>query len=297
MSLLIFTLSLNSLLMFVLPVLLAIFLARKFGLTGRLWWIGAATFLLSQVGHIPFNFLMDRWLNTFTLPPENIGLLISAALLGLSAGLWEEITRYGVYRWWARDARSWPKGLMLGAGHGGIEAMIIGGLALLTLINMIVARNMDLSTAVPADQLVQAQRQIAEYWSTPWYASLLGAIERVFTIIFHLAASVMVLQVFIRKQMRWLWMAVGWHALMDGLLVYTLTTWGPYQTEAMLAGFTLVSLAFIFLLRPSEPDLLFHENLEDNDYFQQNVDREAEDQPHLPDIAETPENLDQTRYS
>jgi len=240
---------------------------------------------------------MTIGLNSFPLPPENLGLLINAALLGLSAGLWEEITRYGVYRWWARDARSWAKGLMLGAGHGGVEAMIIGGLALLTLINMIVARNMDLSATLPADQLVEAQRQITEYWSTPWYASILGAVERFFAIIFHLAASVMVLQVFVRKQKRWLWMAVGWHALMDGLLVYTLTTWGPYQTELMLAGFTLVNLAIIFLLRPSEPDLLFHENLEDNADTQQKADREAEDHERLPDIVETPENLDQTRYS
>jgi uncharacterized membrane protein YhfC len=53
-------------------------------------------------------------------------LLIIAGFLGLSAGFFEESARYVVYRWWARDARTWSQGLMLGAGHGGIESILLG---------------------------------------------------------------------------------------------------------------------------------------------------------------------------
>jgi len=36
-----------------------------------------------------------------------------------------------------REAKTWSKGVMYGIGHGGLESMLlIGGLALATLINM-----------------------------------------------------------------------------------------------------------------------------------------------------------------
>jgi uncharacterized membrane protein YhfC len=43
---------LNGLLMILLPIGLGIYLTRKLSLGWRLWWIGAGTFVLSQVGHI-----------------------------------------------------------------------------------------------------------------------------------------------------------------------------------------------------------------------------------------------------
>ena len=60
MDLLIITRLLNWLLMIGLPVGLGVYLTRRFRLGWRLWWIGAATFVLSQVGHIPFNWILTR---------------------------------------------------------------------------------------------------------------------------------------------------------------------------------------------------------------------------------------------
>jgi uncharacterized membrane protein YhfC len=246
---------LNGLLMILLPVGLGIFLSRKLKLGWRLFWIGAATFIFSQVGHIPFNYGLTYLFRAGILPspPEAWQLAFNAVVLGLSAGLWEEGARYVTYRWWAKEARSWGEGLMLGAGHGGIEAIILGFLVLLTYINMVVARGMDLGNLVSGEQLTSAQAQIQAYWSIPWYASLLGALERVFALTFHLAASLLVLQAFIRRQAGWLWLAIGWHTLLDGATVYTAGIWGPYLVEVMLAGFALANLGIIFALRrPNE---------------------------------------------
>ena len=111
---------LNGLLMILLPIGLGIFLTRRWKMGWRLWFIGAGTFILSQVGHIPFNLLMSLLLNRtplVELPPAG-QLVFNAAFLGLSAGLFEELFRYGMFRWWARDARSWRTGVLTGAGHG-----------------------------------------------------------------------------------------------------------------------------------------------------------------------------------
>lgn len=285
------TYPLNGLLMIGLAVGLGIWLTKRFNLTWRLWWIGAATFVLSQVGHIPFNAGLTILFNRGILPtpPENAQLIFNAIVLGLSAGLWEELARYTTYRWWAKEARSWRKGLLLGAGHGGIEAILLGGYVLYVFIRIVALQGADLSAVFPADQLDLAQAQINAYWSAPWILTFLGAVERFFTLVAHLALSLLVLQVFTRKKAYWLWLAVFWHAFLDASTVFSAGTWGTVTTELILGGITILNLGLIFLLRQPEPEEpeLDHSN-------------EPLPDPHripsLPGIEVTPDNLDNTRY-
>jgi hypothetical protein len=195
--------------MLALPIGLGVYLTRRFGWGWRLWWIGAGTFVFSQVGHIPFNAGLTALFqnNILPAPPDAWKLPFNAVVLGLSAGLWEEIARYATYRWWVKEARTWRKGVLLGAGHGGIEAIILGLLVLLAYVNMSIAAQMDLTGLVPADQLALAQQQISAYWSAPWYASLghwSAPSPRPST-----SPPDAVLQAFTRKQIRWLWLAVA----------------------------------------------------------------------------------------
>jgi uncharacterized membrane protein YhfC len=298
MTILHITYPLNGLLMIIAPVLLGIYLRRKFGLKWRLWWIGCATFIISQVGHIPFNIALGRLFELLPRLPDSMIPATNAVVLGLSAGLWEEVARYAAYRWWAKDARSWTQGLMVGAGHGGIEAIGLGLYVLFIFINVLVASNMDLTTAMPPEQALQAQEDIRAYWSVPWAATLLGALERAFAIVLHLSLSLLVLQVFIRRQIFWLWLAILWHALVDAIGVYTVVVLGPYESEAMIAAFVLVSLAIIFLLRPSDqPDMIYHEGEERPSPDVEEPELPERSRGAMPDIVESAENLDKTRYS
>ncbi len=256
MDVLFFTHFLNSLLMIAMPIGLAIYLTRKFHLGARLWWIGAATFVLSQVGHIPFNiFVQPLFMNRpgiVAMQPATQRLIL-AIFLGLSAGLFEELSRYGMFRWWAKDARSWQKGILTGAGHGGIEAIILGALSLYGFIQLVALRDVDLASRFPADQLALAEQQVRGYWSMAWPASLLGALERFFTIPIHICMAVLVLQTFVRRQGFWVWLAVLFHALIDTTAVIV-----PYYlpgawVELFVIFFGLVSIALIFMLRQPEP--------------------------------------------
>jgi uncharacterized membrane protein YhfC len=279
---------LNGLLMILLPIGLGIYLTRRWRLGWRLWLIGAGTFILSQVGHIPFNLLMSWLLNRtplVQLPPAG-QQIFNAVFLGLSAGLFEELFRYGMFRWWAREARSWRTGILTGAGHGGVEAILLGLLALLALLQLAAYRGMDLAALVPADQLALAREQMAAYWSMTWYDSMLGALERLFTIPVQIAFAVLVLQCFTRRQSYWLWLAVGFHALIDASAVIAVNYFGVYGAEAIVAGFSLLSLVVIFRLRRPEPA------------------PDAEPPPPPPmtgftarPIVETSEKLDNTRFA
>jgi uncharacterized membrane protein YhfC len=250
------TYSLNALLMMALPVGLGIILARHYGLGWRLFWIGAVTFVASQAVHIPLNIGLTRlaaggYLST---PPAQWKLLTNAVILGLTAGLCEETARYLVYRWWIKPARTWREGLMFGAGHGGVEAIIFGALAGLAFVQLAALQNVDLNTlGLSAEQLAALQKQIAEYWSAPWYASLLGAVERAFALCFHLSAAIMVLQVFRRRNILWLAAAILWHTVTNAIAVYVSQTWGIYAAEAVIAGVAVMSLGLVFALRGREP--------------------------------------------
>ncbi len=260
MSPLVFTRFLNGFLMIAIPIALAIYLARRFRLGWRLWWIGAAGFIISQVGHLPFNWILNRLfvMGMLPTPPNSWRLIFFAILGGLSAGLFEELTRAGIYRWWADDARSWRKGFQLGAGHGGAEAIILGGLVLIGFVNVLILSGPDAARLVSPDQMALVQQQVAAYWSGNPFLALLGAVERVFSIINHLALSLIVLQAFIRRQPAWIAVAVLYHTLLDGSMAYCAglwgkQTWGMLAVEGIIGIGALVSLMIIIVLYRPEP--------------------------------------------
>lgn len=281
---------LNGLVMVAWPIGLGVLLTSRFKQNWALWGIGAGTFILSQIGHIPFNaaltLLFERGI--LPAPPEEWALLVNVTILGLSAGLWEELARYATFRWWAKDARSWRKGILLGAGHGGIEAIIFGVLVLVGFISMVSLRNVDLAAIVPADRLQATQREVTAYWDATWYDSLLGAVERIFTIPVQISFSVLVLQVFTRQRKFWLWLAVGWHTLVDAAAVYMLIQRGAYIAEALVGISCLISLGMIFALRTPEP-------------APPPEPQEPSPDPSQPvlvePIEETEDNLENTRYN
>lgn len=241
--------------MVAIPLTLAIILSHRWKLGWRIILVGAATFILSQVGHIPFNALMTLLLSKTALVNFSVqgALIFNAIFLGLSAGFFEELFRYGMFRWWLKDAHTWRKGILAGVGHGGVEAIILGGLALFSLIQLIAARKMDFSTVYSGEILRIATEQVSAYWSATWYDSLLGAVERLFTIVVQISLAVIVVQCFIRKQKRWLWLAIGYHALIDAVAVYATSKLNPYWVEGIVGLFALISLGIIFILRSPEP--------------------------------------------
>jgi uncharacterized membrane protein YhfC len=291
-TILIFTYPFGILLVLVAVFGLGVFLRRKFNLGWRLFWIGGALFIISQILHIPFNILLNRLFDSgvIPLPPQQYLLIFSAILLGLSAGLFEEITRYVGLRWWAKDARSWSKGLLFGAGWGGMEAIIFFVvIMLLNYIVLLALRPVDLSTIMPPEQVLPLQQGLDLFWGVSWYDSLLGALERLLVLPIQIALTIMVLQVFLRGQSRWLWLAIAWHALLDAVCVMSVRQWGAYATEGILAIFTLLSIGIIFLLRNEDLD-------EEEDDLMPTGDWEPEPVT-LPPIEENEDTIEGTRYS
>src|SRR5512146_2191047 len=141
----------NFLGMIALPIILWIYFTRKFSLSWKLVLAGGLTFIGSQILHFPLVLALGPSMKGLTL-------LVNAIILGLLAGIFEETARYILFKWLLKKSRSWNEGVLVGLGHGGTEAVLLGLAAAATLVAMISYRNLDLSTipSIPAEQLEAA---------------------------------------------------------------------------------------------------------------------------------------------
>jgi len=289
----------NSLLMIGMPVLLGIWLARRLKVEWRVYGLGMVTFVASQVLHIPFNqWLLSPVMQRLGLEPAagNAALALVAVLLGLSAGVFEESARLLMLRGPLREARSWSEGLMFGAGHGAIEAILLGLLSLNAYVQLVALRNVDLATVLDPARVEGVSAALTTYWSLPWYQHLIPALERAFALGLHVGLSILVLQAFVRRNYLWFVLAVLWHAAVDALGVFALSTWGVYVTEALIGVAALVSAALVLRLRPGEESLPAAAAVDSPPLPPRAPAPAAMDASRQPNLDLDPETLERSRY-
>ena len=214
--------------MILLPVALGWMLVRRLETPATLLAWGAGTFLFAQVLRLAYLQLVAVLFETGALPMPTAAYLaaFNIALLALTAGIFEEGARYLGYRKAIPNARSWNSAVTFGAGHGGIESILLG-IAMLWQ-----------ATTLPGG---------AE--TVPWFMPLLGAMERVFALCLHVTLAVVVLQAITRGNLWWLVAAVAAHAAANAIGVGVLAVYGPFAAEAALALIAAFALAVLFRLR------------------------------------------------
>ena len=241
--------SISILFMLLLPIILAVLLRRRYRVYWMLFVVGTITFLGSQVVHLPLN----SWLSSIGILPESpqmdgAPLWRTALLLGLSAGLCEELARaigYAVVKW----ARRFEDGIMLGLGHAGIEAMIFGGvLTAATISSLLSLQGVDLETMnMTAAQMEAISLQSAQFSTSPLYA-FAPLFERILAISAQVTLSIIVLQAFTRKKPIFILVAILYHALIDAAAVYAAVSTNQVWI-AWLAFAVVLVPGWIWLLR------------------------------------------------
>jgi uncharacterized membrane protein YhfC len=242
------------------PLVLGFVLHRRLHVSWRYFWFGALIFFVFQIiSRVPAVQIIQAVI-TPQLEASKALLWAWVFILALTAGLFEEVGRYLGYRWFmGKEEKTWDKAVMYGAGHGGLESMLlVGGLTLISLVNVLIIPTLNPST-LPAETQKQVADQFAAIAAQPAWLPLLGAYERVCAIAFHIAMSVVVLQVFRRGQIRWLWVAVLAHFAFDFATVAAGQLWPmlgmsdatarALATEGVVTVGTLLALWAIFALR------------------------------------------------
>ncbi|MDX9954954.1 MAG: YhfC family glutamic-type intramembrane protease [Anaerolineae bacterium] len=233
----ILTYTLAILLMFSLPVVAAVMLRRRVAAPWFLFLAGVATFAVSQAVHLPLNAGLTRlgWLPEQTRA-SSAPLWRTALLLGLTSGLCEESARalgYALLPRWRRFEHS----LLLGLGHGGFEAMVVGVLAAASLSSLAALRGVDLQTlALSPEQLTALTAQMQVFEQGPLSAAL-PLLERVLAMTLHVILSVLVWRAFVSRKAIYYLAAVAYHAVANATLVMV-----SESTDSVLLTYTVLAL-------------------------------------------------------
>lgn len=241
------TFAIVVLLEIVIPLALGYWIVRKFGVPWRIFLLGALFFIVVQVVHAPLVIVTQNPLYLALLPSGATAALAGLAIyLGLMAGLFEEVGRYLVYRYYFRRreiALTRENALQFGAGWGGIESIFVALLVLSSMASYIVLTGDGGTIPLPDDPAVQAQVEVLRAL-TP-LDILPGLVERMMTITLHIAWSLMVLAAVVYGKRSLLALAVLWHAAVDAAAVYLAQTQGILVTEGVVFIFAVLALAYI----------------------------------------------------
>ena len=232
-----------------IPLALGYWIVRRFGVSWRVFGLGALFFIVVQVIHAPLAVVTQTPLYLAALPfGTTAAVAVLAVYLGLLAGLFEEVGRYLVYSYYFRRrdiSLTRETALQFGAGWGGVESIIVALLVLSSMVTYILLTSDGSLPFLPDDPAVMAQieplRNIAPF------EILMGLAERIMTITLHIAWSLMVLVAVVHGRKALLALAVIWHAAVDAAAVFFVQTQGVLVTEAVVFVFALAGLAYILM--------------------------------------------------
>ena len=219
-----------------LPVVLLIVVHKKTKARMAMAVIGAATFFL-------FAMVLEQILHAVVLGVggERItgNIWIYGLYGGLAAGLFEEVGRFVAMRFAMKKQLNLPNALMYGVGHGGIEAILIVGLASVSnLVTSIMINAGTLEASLGAlDQATKEATltQLSALWTTPSYQFFLSGIERIVAVTLHIVLSVLVFQAVKLGKKRYWFLAFAIHVGVDFATVIAANYLNLVLVEVMLA--------------------------------------------------------------
>ncbi len=231
-----------------LPILLGWYIRKRWGVSWGVFGIGALTFILSQVVHLPLNaalgLLGGQARGVALWPTIPLGLVA-----GLSAAVCEEGARLLVITTFARRIRGWRMGLQFGAGHGGAESIIFGLLGLVNVVAILASRSLGAaSQMLPADAAAQLRAAQEAFWGQSAVLPLVGALERVFALGLHISLAVLVVTAVTRRKPLYFLLAVLLHTLPDAWVIWG-RGFGIAAIEAGVALTAVIGLWFVWRLR------------------------------------------------
>lgn len=139
----------------------------------------------------------------------------------LAAGVFEETGRFLAFKIVLKRRKRKETAIAYGIGHGGIESILVVGLSLISSLILVCAvRSMggveSYAALVSEESRDMLRENLSALLATPSYIFLLAGVERVATVIFHVALSVFVFFA-VHRPGKWYFypLAVFVHTFMD----------------------------------------------------------------------------------
>lgn len=182
------------------PFALALIGVRLLRVPGRAFGAGLLAFLAAWIAVTILTQVAAA-----SAPLFAVGSFAYTLLLAAAAGAFEESARYVAFRGFPvlRRSPGWRTGALYAVGHSGMESIVVGFGLLLTL--GVVTEAPELLTP---ETLAESRAVIA----TGTGAALYGAFERLGVgLLLHAAFTFAVVLSVVRRDRRWLALAIAWH--------------------------------------------------------------------------------------
>ena len=256
----------GAILFTVVPLIIAIVwtIKKKEKFTSVL--AGAATFLL-------FAVILEKPLQNILVFPTMMGLsehaaagfinarpVLWALIVGLFPGVFEETGRLVAFKTVLKNRKNRETGISHGIGHGGFEVMFVLGIAYIQYISYASMINAGTFGDMIAQVAAQAPEQTAQGYAIAAQLAAFSAgdlainvVERIFAVMFHTGASILVFYACRDKKKFWLYpLAILLHTVMDsvaGLQMAGVIALSPVMLEVFVAVFgSAVFIGAYFLL-------------------------------------------------
>lgn len=230
-----------------IPILLMVLIRRKYRADIVSFVLGCGSFflfamLLEQLLHMAVLLRMGG-ISGFLR--ENLWMY--ALYAGLAAGIFEETGRFLTMRFLMKKNLTRENALMYGAGHGGMEAVLILGVASINnLVNALLLNSGSLMESLASDpnagQMLEA---LSPLGTLPAWQFFLGGGERILAVALQIALSLFVYRA-VKDRRRWFFypLAILIHAALDMAVVLTANQGRLLQAELLtLLGTLIVSWA------------------------------------------------------
>lgn len=218
------------------------------------WLLGAAGFFVLQILiRMPLLSLLS---NTPLFQPHTTGQAILYMLfLAFTAGLFEVAGRYAVAKILSKKL-TFERAFAAGLGHGGIEAIVIVGLTYINNLVYIIMINtgsfdsmieQTAALGVSTDSLENVRAVLVS--STPFMYYCAGY-ERILTMVFHVALSLLVCYFVWKKQdVKGIFICLGLHTIVDFVVpLINLTVPAPWRGKIQPVIFVYLFLTITAVL-------------------------------------------------
>ena len=238
------------------------------------------TILVGAIAFLLFVIVLEKPIQNALLFPAQMGRAehpfssfvsarpwLLAFLAGLFPGVFEETGRLIAFKTVLKKRRNRETGISYGIGHGGFEVMYILGVTYFTylayalMINSGSFGTLVEQAAAAAPAQADALKALPDQLAGIGFADIgMALLERVFAVLFHIGASILVFFAGRDRKRFWLYpLAIVLHTAMDvvaalySLGIGSLSTW---TVEAVLAGFGVLTFlgAYFLLYRKDKPD-------------------------------------------
>lgn len=235
------------------PIALMIICKKKFRARISSFFIGALTFVLfamvfEQILHI--GVIKGLGLNA------NSNKWLYYLYAATAAAVFEETGRIVAMKCFMKNRCDFPNAFMYGIGHGGIEAIIIGGMAgISNLVSMLMINSgmMQATLSGLSDEVRnKTVTQLSALWTTPKALFFATGIERVSAVILHIGLSLLIYKGLKECKKKIIAMAYGIHFLVDLIAVACASVISVWLIEVIIFVFAITTFIFAYRLNKKQ---------------------------------------------